>query len=221
MNGTNSHWPHTNRYLIFAISCRATLARRRAACCMLEAAWCIMQCQTLCWPENKYELNLFAPKLSLTLSTRKCASDTLYVPRSGIKRIILHFCTRHECRQGLYRTHKESHCIHSRLMATVNSRFNCSLVLSYDCQVCIRFFTGYLECANEQNSLMFKAFSIFVANNTIRIIFSCMSTWKCLHMYIRTNTHTQWETAVLVRLLVSIYIQNITYTYQTHPWILL
>lgn len=97
MNGTNSHWPHTNRYLIFAISCRASLVRRRAACRMLQAAWCIMQCQTLCWPENKYELNLFAPKLSLALSTRKCASDTLYVPRSGIK--TNHFTLLHEARE--------------------------------------------------------------------------------------------------------------------------
>lgn len=58
-----------------------------AASCMVHGPCCIMQRAKCPLPpnnlltNNKYELNLFAPKLSLTLSARKCASDTLYMPR--------------------------------------------------------------------------------------------------------------------------------------------
>lgn len=104
MNGTNSQWPRTNRYLIFAISCRVTPSRRRAACCMLHAASGVLKAsccmlhaakypQTLLLAKNKHELNLFAPKLSFALSARKCASDTVHKPRCWrfqTKRIILH-----------------------------------------------------------------------------------------------------------------------------------
>lgn len=107
-----------------------------------------------------------------------------------------------------------------RAVSNLETHGNCEQQIQLQLSLKLRlssvhvFFTGYFVCTNEQNSLMFKAFSIFVANNTIRIIFSCMSTWKCLHMYIRTNTHTVIHsnacapTCVYIHMYTDSYIPN-------------